>query len=109
MPPVKHTGKEGRFNVAASIKMRKSNEDFAGLVNDFMLQCGRIYKDAEIRVPDGVVRSEKAGFNVAASIKMRKSFHSRLLLARGKARFNVAASIKMRKSLVSSFLTREFT
>ena len=36
------------------------------------LQCGRIYKDAEMRMPDGDCKSYGASFNVAASIKMRK-------------------------------------
>ena len=36
------------------------------------LQCGRIYKDAEICVSGRVLRDQHAGFNVAASIKMRK-------------------------------------
>ena len=36
------------FNVAASIKMRKSKNGFRKIRNRNSLQCGRIYKDAEI-------------------------------------------------------------
>ena len=36
------------FNVAASIKMRKSFEFFRAISPLEILQCGRIYKDAEI-------------------------------------------------------------
>ena len=43
------------------------NRDRAGL-----LQCGRIYKDAEIALRRALMRSLLACFNVAASIKMRK-------------------------------------
>ena len=37
-----------------------------------MLQCGRIYKDAEIRCGRPVNMLSISCFNVAASIKMRK-------------------------------------
>ena len=40
------------------------------------LQCGRIYKDAEIRKAAGSMVLS-AGFNVAASIKMRKLWAAR--------------------------------
>ena len=39
------------FNVAASIKMRKSIVLKKGDLSAEMLQCGRIYKDAEIKYP----------------------------------------------------------
>ena len=86
------------------------------------LQCGRIYKDAEMQGRQGEGVARPPGFNVAASIKMRKCLLSGrpqnvggLLLQCGriykdaeiffvaprkgeaKIRFNVAASIKMRK------------
>ena len=38
------------FNVAASIKMRKSTLMLEGLARRRLLQCGRIYKDAEIGI-----------------------------------------------------------
>ena len=52
------------FNVAASIKMRKSETEKAKALQWQSLQCGRIYKDAEI------VRRDKAriGANVRASM-----------------------------------------
>ena len=61
------------FNVAASIKMRKwlSSRSISSL--RLTLQCGRIYKDAEIRGNRGGWLRVFAAFNVAASIKMRKS------------------------------------
>ena len=37
-----------------------------------MLQCGRIYKDAEISLKVSPALLIARGFNVAASIKMRK-------------------------------------
>ena len=37
-----------RFNVAASIKMRKFEDGVASISERAGLQCGRIYKDAEI-------------------------------------------------------------
>ena len=40
------------------------------------LQCGRIYKDAEIGARLNGPRNNANGFNVAASIKMRKSFRT---------------------------------
>ena len=110
------------FNVAASIKMRKSIQSGAPTRPCHCLQCGRIYKDAEIpnRPRNGFCAA--CTFNVAASIKMRKyglaATHAldRLsLLQCGRiykdaemrassasvkalfAAFNVAASIKMRK------------
>ena len=36
------------FNVAASIKMRKSKRKARNTISRTLLQCGRIYKDAEI-------------------------------------------------------------
>ena len=87
----------------------------------YLLQCGRIYKDAEITRLRGTYSNPLLGFNVAASIKMRKfsdrrrkaDFRSKLQCGRiykdaeikdAQARldeidnsFNVAASIKMRK------------
>ena len=62
-----------RFNVAASIKMRKSCCSGAGAKRGAPLQCGRIYKDAEIRSRPIRQRPRMRSFNVAASIKMRKS------------------------------------
>ena len=62
------------FNVAASIKMRKSAG--VGLLCGAAgnkLQCGRIYKDAEIRSERAYLMGTNSSFNVAASIKMRKS------------------------------------
>ena len=49
------------------------------------LQCGRIYKDAEIKNKNYILQFAMKGFNVAASIKMRKSLHrtSRRLEFRG--------------------------
>ena len=64
--------KRPSFNVAASIKMRKS---FVGLINETpleILQCGRIYKDAEMRLSTLACTATETPFNVAASIKMRK-------------------------------------
>ena len=110
------------FNVAASIKMRKFHfRPIRPRSRPCVLQCGRIYKDAEIEFcyygNDGSILS----FNVAASIKMRKfdasvtlpqlSFplqcgriykDAEIAAAFGAAAFssncfNVAASIKMRK------------
>ena len=89
---------DATFNVAASIKMRKSyiprskslitifllqcgriykDAEISGAAGarrlSVVLQCGRIYKDAEIRVIDGRALLDDDAFNVAASIKMRKS------------------------------------
>ena len=36
------------------------------------LQCGRIYKDAEMEFVERIQRIYDGAFNVAASIKMRK-------------------------------------
>ena len=60
--------------MAASIKMRKfgSLPDH-GAALPGVLQCGRIYKDAEITVRTARGMACAASFNVAASIKMRKS------------------------------------
>ena len=76
--------------------MRKSPSLFRRLPRSQNLQCGRIYKDAEIadRVQRGIERL--CSFNVAASIKMRK-YTGRGMLAGIARPFNVAASIKMRK------------
>ena len=60
------------FNVAASIKMRKSGCCDSRGPFFAELQCGRIYKDAEIRLITILTFSETSRFNVAASIKMRK-------------------------------------
>ena len=61
------------FNVAASIKMRKYSRSRAAHAGGRHLQCGRIYKDAEIwDVRDRRDDRHGAAFNVAASIKMRK-------------------------------------
>ena len=62
------------FNVAASIKMRKFIPEVRRIARDAALQCGRIYKDAEIAVSRRALCLIVEGFNVAASIKMRKSF-----------------------------------
>ena len=61
------------------------------------LQCGRIYKDAEIGTLPSFAGCLIVSFNVAASIKMRKL---KPVAGRTAIRscFNVAASIKMRKS-----------
>ena len=61
------------------------------------LQCGRIYKDAEIFLVFAGELNVVPPFNVAASIKMRK-FHGNGLAIENTFTFNVAASIKMRKS-----------
>ena len=37
-----------------------------------ILQCGRIYKDAEMSCPKNEGAMPQSSFNVAASIKMRK-------------------------------------
>ena len=63
---------ECRFNVAASIKMRKSHEAAATGEGPPMLQCGRIYKDAEMSRARLFACHSLGSFNVAASIKMRK-------------------------------------
>ena len=84
------------FNVAASIKMRKYiwlraiycdgpnlqcgriykdaeiKEKPSGNDSGLSLQCGRIYKDAEIRRTESRTEGRGISFNVAASIKMRK-------------------------------------
>ena len=60
------------FNVAASIKMRKFPIQGTGEEGEKILQCGRIYKDAEIPAFNGVGSYRFTPFNVAASIKMRK-------------------------------------
>ena len=60
------------FNVAASIKMRKSEEAGGTGGTGGGLQCGRIYKDAEIRLCPPWLYAAIICFNVAASIKMRK-------------------------------------
>ena len=85
------------FNVAASIKMRKSPQIRQSTVKRPILQCGRIYKDAEIRNRFSLA-IEAAAFNVAASIKMRKLCAVPQSRAGIAIAFNVAASIKMRKS-----------
>ena len=85
------------FNVAASIKMRKSEKRGDTVLGIQKLQCGRIYKDAEINSSLRSSNLEVKSFNVAASIKMRKSPPPRPCRSI-EPRFNVAASIKMRKS-----------
>ena len=85
------------FNVAASIKMRKSSNVRRAPPRRISLQCGRIYKDAEIDFVRALSNPEKTRFNVAASIKMRK-FTVLLAVVTTRVSFNVAASIKMRKS-----------
>ena len=62
-----------------------------------LLQCGRIYKDAEISSSPAAHGRVSSGFNVAASIKMRKFFRYFRDACRIAISFNVAASIKMRK------------
>ena len=44
-----------RFNVAASIKMRKSYCVGVRFGTTAWLQCGRIYKDAEISCPVAII------------------------------------------------------
>ena len=61
------------FNVAASIKMRKFLSAPVASGEPMKLQCGRIYKDAEIQAKGSRASIRNHGFNVAASIKMRKS------------------------------------
>ena len=114
------------FNVAASIKMRKSYSRRRKPCGLSPLQCGRIYKDAEIPWR-ALARSARNGlqcgriykdaeivwrnvfrtkllacFNVAASIKMRKFRVCSRCRPHLRLRFNVAASIKMRKSKLRS-------
>ena len=60
------------FNVAASIKMRKLDVLSPGQASKALLQCGRIYKDAEILSRLARASAKILCFNVAASIKMRK-------------------------------------
>ena len=60
------------FNVAASIKMRKSCSRRRKPCDLSTLQCGRIYKDAEIAQKGAHKMRRFHSFNVAASIKMRK-------------------------------------
>ena len=43
------------------------------------LQCGRIYKDAEIEKTATLTAGDDLSFNVAASIKMRKYEAAKLL------------------------------
>ena len=61
------------FNVAASIKMRKWGVPSSPNTDGAPLQCGRIYKDAEMEYPGYACQRCARSFNVAASIKMRKS------------------------------------
>ena len=61
------------FNVAASIKMRKFDCAVYATAALEILQCGRIYKDAEILKRCLCLLHLNVSFNVAASIKMRKS------------------------------------
>ena len=61
------------------------------------LQCGRIYKDAEIRGISYGKEKIRPRFNVAASIKMRKFSDVAHVVVFEALGFNVAASIKMRK------------
>ena len=82
--------------MAASIKMRKSGGPHQNVGGPRQLQCGRIYKDAEIVFYQDNEIGEIVRFNVAASIKMRKCEFMRILAVAIRS-FNVAASIKMRK------------
>ena len=72
-PPAFCGCREPRFNVAASIKMRKSSPWRSLRALRALLQCGRIYKDAEIYLREPLdSATDRRSFNVAASIKMRK-------------------------------------
>ena len=48
-------------------------------IESLFMQCGRIHKDAEIRLSDSDQSDRIRTFNVAASIKMRKSCHHAML------------------------------
>ena len=88
------------FNVAASIKMRKSHDKclFVDVVG-FRLQCGRIYKDAEI------YRRDEGRWIVALELQCGRIYKDAEIHRRApewpakQCSFNVAASIKMRKFL----------
>ena len=108
------------FNVAASIKMRKCDTRAWGAPTNKCLQCGRIYKDAEINCSgcrsarnvnlqcgriykDAEISSSAFAYSVRsilqcgriykdAEIRMRELHHGSNTTS-----FNVAASIKMRK------------
>ena len=66
------TGERSGFNVAASIKMRKCCKRSLQVEDKHGLQCGRIYKDAEMAQRRAGAARRNRRFNVAASIKMRK-------------------------------------
>ena len=106
--------------MAASIKMRKCDKNRIGQNGRDELQCGRIYKDAEIRLPGHgdaaerelqcgriykdaeIMLSEKSRAVISAlqcgriykDAEIRKK---RAQFVRVCQSFNVAASIKMRK------------
>ena len=65
---VKVTLQCGRIYKDAEIDSHRSNTDC--IADD--LQCGRIYKDAEMGYNPGCISGLPQSFNVAASIKMRK-------------------------------------
>ena len=70
-PPVGASGNKlqcGRIYKDAEIRRLLSKTGYC-----FQLQCGRIYKDAEIARRGTRTLNAMKSFNVAASIKMRKS------------------------------------
>ena len=77
--------------------MRKFLASSAEERKSAVLQCGRIYKDADIASARVCVSCGDVAINVAASIKMRKCAAQSVPDIRGNHAFNVAASIKMRK------------
>ena len=77
--------------------MRKFYQRTIGSLQTKRLQCGRIYKDAEIW---SVAAYNAGGTNLLQCGRIYKDAEIAPLLRAGaesKARFNVAASIKMRK------------
>ena len=76
------------------------------MIHTCKLQCGRIYKDAEIGALFVYCAALWCSFNVAASIKMRKSVCAASVITAPTIGFNVAASIKMRKSPDARLIAR---
>ena len=85
------------FNVAASIKMRKSASSKDKDPRVANLQCGRIYKDAEIFLRRTVRLGKKAHLQCGRIYKDAEIRGVAVHHTARAAAFNVAASIKMRK------------
>ena len=84
------------FNVAASIKMRKSAHIRVRRTTKKELQCGRIYKDAEISwaAADEAAPHQLQCGRIYKDAEIENGRSSRCDACNS---FNVAASIKMRK------------